>query len=127
MRDHGDLGQATVEFALVLPLVLLVLVAGLQLVIVARDQVLVVNAARVAARVATTNHDLAAITDAARKSSPGLNAERLSIEVEGERAAGRLVSVTARYRQPLHIPFASLAWRDEIDLKSEVAMPVELP
>ena len=53
-------GQATVEFALVLPLILFGLMAILQVGLVVRDQVAVVHAAREAARAASVDRDPAA-------------------------------------------------------------------
>ena len=51
-RAGADRGQSTVEFALVLPLVVMVLLLVVQVGLVVRDQVLVVHAAREAARAA---------------------------------------------------------------------------
>lgn len=123
---RDDRGQATVEFALVLPLLLLVIVGGLQLVLVTRNQVLLVNSARAAARVAATTGDLAAISKSGREASPGLRSERLTFEVSGERVPEKLVTVRAIYRQPVRIPFAESLWREGVTLRVDVAMPVEV-
>jgi hypothetical protein len=45
-----DVGQATVEFALILPMVALVFLLGVDGILLARDQLLVVHAAREGAR-----------------------------------------------------------------------------
>ena len=50
-------GQATVELALLLPVVVVLLLAVLQLGLVARDVVLVAHAAREASRVAAVDDD----------------------------------------------------------------------
>jgi Flp pilus assembly protein TadG len=55
MRRRGEAGQATVEFALALPLLALFLLAAAQVVVVARDQLAVVHAAREAARAAAVS------------------------------------------------------------------------
>ena len=54
-RRRGDGGQASVELALVLPLVVLLLLAVVQLGLLVRDQILVVHAAREAAREAAVD------------------------------------------------------------------------
>ena len=54
-------GTVTVEFFLVLPLVILVLVAGVQLVSLARARIELVGAVREGARVAATSPDLSLI------------------------------------------------------------------
>ena len=59
-RPRGDRGQAMVETALVLPLVVLFLLAVVQVGLVVRAQVLVTHAAREAARAAAVDPDPAA-------------------------------------------------------------------
>ncbi len=54
-RGRGERGQAAVELALALPLLALFLLAGAQLLIVARDQLAVIHAAREAARAAAVS------------------------------------------------------------------------
>ncbi len=93
-------GQATVELAAVLPLlfglVLLVVQAGL----VVRDQVLVVHAAREAARVAAIEGDRAAAFAAAR-SATGLDRDRLAVEV---RWSSNQVTASVRFRSLVVVP-----------------------
>ena len=82
-----DSGQATVELALVLPLVALLLVALVQAAVVARDQLLVTHAAREAVRAAAVDPDPAAATRAARRAGP-LDADRLAVDLSGRGAVG---------------------------------------
>ena len=60
-------GQATVEFALILPLAVFLLLAVLQTALVVRDYVGVVHASREAARAASVDPDPAAPLAAARR------------------------------------------------------------
>lgn len=122
-----DSGQATVEFALVLPLVMLIFAVGIHLVAYSRNQVLVVNSARAAARVAMTTGSADAIYKAGREASPGLAPDRLSFEIEGERRLGGLVRVRAKYRYEVRIPIFDEFWRDKTVISADVAMPVEIP
>ncbi len=62
-----QLGQATVEFALVLPLVVFLMLAVLQTALVVRDEVAVVHAAREAARAASVDRGADAAARAARR------------------------------------------------------------
>ena len=66
---RGDEGQAAVELALVLPLVVALLLAVVQVGLIVRDQVLVVHAAREAAREAAVDPDPAAALRAAASGS----------------------------------------------------------
>jgi Flp pilus assembly protein TadG len=60
-------GQATVEFALLLPLVIFLLLAVLQTALVVRDYVGTVHAAREAARAASVDRRPGAAADAAHR------------------------------------------------------------
>lgn len=126
-RRPSDDGQATVEFALLLPMLMLVLVTGMHLALLARNQVLVVHAARSAARVAASTADLGAIETAGRESVPVLDSARITVAVTGERQWGRPVRVRIRYRQPVQVPGIEQLLPDGVELTAEVAMPIEIP
>jgi Flp pilus assembly protein TadG len=102
-RGRDESGQATVELALVLPLVALVLLALVQAVVVARDQLLVVHAAREAAREAAVNDDPTAATTAAREAGP-LDPAQMSVEIRGRDGPGSTVEAVVSYRPPNHVP-----------------------
>ena len=122
-RTWGDGGQAAVELALVLPLVVLVLLAVVQVGLVVRDQVLVVHAAREAAREAAVEP----APDAARRAAlagSGLRADRLAVDVSGRGGAGTRVRVQVRYRTPTQVPLVGTALGD-VDLEATATMRVE--
>jgi Flp pilus assembly protein TadG len=119
----GERGQATVELALVLPLVALLLLALVQVAVVARDQVLVAHAAREAARAAAVDDDADVARRAAERAGP-LAADRLTVTVSGRDGAGSRVRVVVRYRVPLRLPLIGQAVRD-VELRSEATMRVE--
>jgi len=56
-RGHRDRGQATVELALATPVLCLLLLGVVQLAVVVRDQLAVIEAARVGARAASVAAD----------------------------------------------------------------------
>ncbi|MBA3553134.1 MAG: pilus assembly protein, partial [Actinobacteria bacterium] len=60
----GERGTATVEFALVLPLVLTMALALVQVGLLVKDQLIVVGAARAGAREAAVTSDDASVTQA---------------------------------------------------------------
>ena len=116
-------GQAAVELALVLPLVLVLLLAVVQLGLLARDQVLVVHAAREAAREAAVNP----APDAPRRaalSSSSLAAERLQVATHGRGSAGTRVTVLVSYRSPTAVPVIGVVLSDVV-LKAGATMRVE--
>jgi len=119
----SDEGQAAVELALVLPLVVTILLAVLQVGLVVRDQVLVVHAAREAARAAAVDPRPEAPTEAARASAP-LLAERLSVRSDPRGVPGSRVRVVVRYRAPTVVPLAGAVVGD-VDLEATATMRIE--
>ena len=113
------------ELALLLPVVVLLLLAVLQVGLLARDLVLVTHASREAARAAATDPDPAAARRAAAGSS-GLHAERLSVELHGRGEAGSQVSATVSYRAPTAVPLIGALIGDRT-LRSTATMRVEVP
>ena len=70
----GRAGQSTVEFALVLPLVITVLLLVVQVVVVVRARLLLEQALHEAARVAALDADPRAVQRAAARALPGATA-----------------------------------------------------
>lgn len=121
--DPSLRGQATVELALLLPVVVVMILVVVQVGLVVRDQVLVVHAAREAARVAAVEPDAALARRQAVRSS-GLDQGRLSVEVSGRGAPGSRVRVVTRYRSPTEVPLVGGLVGDA-DLSATVTMRVE--
>ena len=90
-----DLGQATVELALVLPVLVVLAMALVQVGLVARTTVLVQHAAREGARVAAVGGSIREVEDAVIGSS-GLLLTDTDTDVE-RIVEGDLVTVTVRY------------------------------
>ena len=100
--EERQRGQAAVELALVLPLVLLLFLGLAQVGLVVRDDVLVVHAAREAARRAAVDRADGAPRTAALAGS-GLASSRLDVETHRDQAAGT-VTETLHYRSPTGLP-----------------------
>src|SRR3954468_8203161 len=96
-----DGGQAAVELAPVLPLVFVVLLGVVQVLLVGRDQIAVIHAAREGARAAAVAADPVAEGTAAATAAAGLSAGRVSVIVA---AGGEQVTVTVRYAVPTDVP-----------------------
>jgi Flp pilus assembly protein TadG len=123
-RARGrDAGQATVELALVMPLVAGLLLAIIQAGVLARDQLLVTHAAREAVRAAAVDDDPAAARRAAEQAGP-LAADRLDTEVAGRGEVGGRVRVVVRYRAPTRVPLVGTLV-DDVVLDAAATMRVE--
>jgi hypothetical protein len=112
-------GQATVELALVLPLVFTLLALLFQIALVARDEILVTHAARDAAREASVTADVARITAAARQNLPGA---RVTVVRRG--ALGEPVEVAISYVAHTDLPLVGMFLPD-LTLHGRSVMRVE--
>lgn len=124
-RGHReqDQGQATVELVLVLPVVVLALLLVIQVGLIARAQVVVVNAAREGARAAAVDGPGAARPAAVR--SPGIDDGRAAVATSTEPGeTADLIRVTVRYRVPTDVPLAGPLVGDPT-LTAEVVMRAE--
>jgi Flp pilus assembly protein TadG len=100
-------GTAAVEFALVLPLVLVVALALVQTGLLVRDRLLLEAAVRAGARAAAIQEDDTEIRNAALSAAPGLDPSALDLAVRREGARGDPVTVSVRYTGRVRIPFVS--------------------
>ena len=112
-------GQATVEFALVLPLVFFLILAVLQTALVVRDYVATVHAAREAARAASVDRDPGAPRDAAHRVL-----RRAHVEVGPRPAVGAPIRVEVTYTSHTDLPLVGRLFPDP-ELHATVTMRAE--
>ena len=117
-----ETGSATVEFFLVIPMAILVLVAGLQVVSLARARIELVGAARDGARVAATTPDPARAVEAVVAALPPSVRERVRVAVTRPSIAGQPARVVVQLRHMLGAPFPDGAG---VDLVASASMLVE--
>jgi hypothetical protein len=118
-RAASERGQASVELALVLPVLVLFLLGLVQTALVARDQVLLQDAARAAAREASVGADPNRVRDAARRSLAGVE-----VEVHRTGGVGEAVVVVARYHDHTDLPLVGGLFPD-VDLRAQATMRIE--
>jgi Flp pilus assembly protein TadG len=94
-----ELGQSTVEFALVLPFLFLFLLGLVQVAVVARDQLLVVHAARVAAREASVGG-----SDARVRAAVTNVLHDAQISIGSRQEVGTPMKVSVTYRERTKVP-----------------------
>jgi Flp pilus assembly protein TadG len=95
----SERGQSTVEFVLVLPFLFLFLLGLVQVAVIARDQLLVVHAARAASREASVGSSDARVRAAATTVLHGA-----TVAVGPRGAVGASTTVTVRYRERTKVP-----------------------
>jgi Flp pilus assembly protein TadG len=105
LRDES--GQATLEFALVLPLLVTIVTAIVQLGLVLNTYLNLTDAVRAGGRVASVSRSVvnpAATTESAlRRAATGLTPASLSVQVTSTWQAGADVTVTASYPYTISI------------------------
>lgn len=121
-RAVGRAGQSTVEFALVLPLVLTVLLCVLQVVVVVRDRVLLEQALHEAARTAALADRSSAEREAALAAAAALPGARVSL---GPRpGAGGAQRVMVGFRSRTELPIVGAVLPDPL-LRASTVVRVE--
>lgn len=121
-RPAGEGGQASVELALCLPVVAVLLLLVVQAGLVVVDQVAVVQAAREGARRACVDPD----PDAARQAALGgrLVAGRTTVSLDRVAGAPEVARVTVRHRAVTDVPIVGPLLPD-VDLVAVASMAVE--
>jgi hypothetical protein len=120
---RGERGQAAVELALCLPLIAGLALLVVQVGLVVRDQVLVAEGAREAAREMAVSSGRGAARDAVER-SVRLEPDRLEVEVGARGRAGDRVTVTVRYRSPTRVPLVG-ALVGDVRLSDSATMRTE--
>ena len=122
---NRETGQATVELALTLPALALVLGAIVEVSLVAGDQVRLVHAAREAARVAVVDPDLSAVRAVAEKS--GLSDLELKVEPSSAyRVQGEPLNVEASAHPDGRVPLIGILF-EHLELHATATMRIEEP
>ncbi len=123
---RSERGQSTVEFALVLPFILVAFIILAQGVMVLRAQIIVTGAAREGARKAVETGSEALISGAVLRAAGGLDPQRLDIELEcPRRKRGEPVTVKVSYRVPLYFPLSGNLFPSDITVRGSSTMRVE--
>jgi hypothetical protein len=121
----GSDGSAAVELALVLPLVLLMALALVQVGLLAKDSLVLLQAAREGAREAAVTTDQERVRQAALRGGGGLAEERTEIEVQRTGGMGDPVTVRVRYRAAVIVPFIEWLFPEEVVMRSAATMRQE--
>lgn len=119
----GPTGQATVEFALCLPLIVLALALVLQVALLLRTQLLLVEAAREGARAAARDPHVGTARSAAA-AVPGLDPARLEVRIDETAGSDPTVTVHIGYRATTDVPLVGALLPDP-DLTARVSMRIE--
>jgi Flp pilus assembly protein TadG len=123
-RGNGS-GSASVEFALVLPLLLVVGLALLQVGLLAKDQLVLQEAARAGARQAAVSHDEGSVREATLAAAATLDRARIGVSIERAPSSDGPVTVTVTYAAPIAIPLVRWLFPSQVRLSARATMRQE--
>ena len=123
----GERASAAVEFALVLPLVLVMALALVQVGLLVKDQLVLLGSARAGAREAAvdTNDDAVRQLSIDVASAGGLDPSAIEVSISRDGGAGTPVAVTVAYHAPTVVPLVDWLFPDSVDLSGETTMRQE--
>jgi len=124
-RPHPERGSATVEFSLVLPLLLVLTLGMIQVGLLARDRLLVEAAARAGARAAAIQDDPAEVEAAVSAAAPSLDPATTSVSIAREGGRGAPVSVQVSYEDDVRVPLVGWLVGSSIHLSTTATMRQE--
>lgn len=123
----GERGSAAVEFALVLPILLILALALVQVGLLARDQLVLVQAARAGAREAAVSPDPGRVRGAVVDGGPGLAPGALRIGIERGGGRGEPVTVALGYSARTRVPLVDWLFPPAVSLSARATMRQEFP
>jgi Flp pilus assembly protein TadG len=126
-RDRSQSGSAVVEFALVLPLVLVVALSLIQVGLLVRDRLLIEAAARAGARAAAVEPDADGVRAAALAAAPDLDPTLVDVEIARQGTQGDPVTVSIRYDEVVHVPLIGWLFGSSIRLDATATDRQEFP
>ncbi|MGH2540404.1 MAG: TadE/TadG family type IV pilus assembly protein [Actinomycetota bacterium] len=117
VRDRH--GSAAVEFALVLPIVLTVVLALVQVGLLVRDRLLVESAVRSGARIAAVDPGDDAVREAVLRAAPALDPSSVAVSTARAGARGEPVTVTVSYVDRIRVPFVAWLFPDGVTMRAD--------
>jgi len=121
-------GQALVEFAIVIPILLLIVMGILQFGLMLNSYLAIENAAREGARAGIVGSSDAEIKNLVITTSPVLDPEKLTVIItpnETNRVSGDTLTVKVTYNYTLIVPIISSLFNHAVVLNGQTSMRVE--
>jgi Flp pilus assembly protein TadG len=125
---RNEKGQSLVEFAIILPVVMLILMGIIEFGLMINCYLKVENAAREGARTGIVSSANVDIQEAVVRISPNLVPENLTVNVtpaEGYRKSGEALTVEVIYKYEMTVPIISNIFGRTVDLKAQTSMRIE--
>ena len=125
---RNEKGQSLVEFAILLPFLLLLLMGILEFGIMLNSYLTINNAAREGARLGIVAGSNIEIKELITNISPNLDTKNLTVNItpsEGSRKSGSTIAVEVIYNYQVTIPIISNIIHNVVVLKAQTSMRIE--
>lgn len=125
---RNEKGQSLVEFAILLPIILLLLMGILEFGLMLNSYLTINNSAREGARLGIVAGSDPEISELITKISPNLDIEKLIVNItplEGSRQSGDTLTVEVIYNYQVIIPLISNILNNVVVLKAQTSMRIE--
>ncbi|WP_291632501.1 TadE/TadG family type IV pilus assembly protein [Clostridium sp.] len=125
---RNEKGQSLVEFAILLPIILLLLMGILEFGLMLNSYLTINNSAREGARLGIVAGSNIEIEELINNSSPNLDTANLVVNitpVEGSRQSGDTLTVEIIYNYQVIIPIISNILNNVVVLKAQTSMRIE--
>lgn len=128
MMGSKKKGQALVEFAILLPILILIIAGIMEFGIILNSYLTIQNASREGARYGIMGANDSEIIQIVHDVTPNLDINRLSIEItpgDTSRKPGDTITVKVIYDYDLIIPIISNIVGNEVELRAQTSMRIE--
>ena len=127
-RLKNEKGQAMVEFAIILPILLLLVMGITEFGMMMNSYLSVQNATREGARAGIVGWSNEEVSDRIVNTTPSLRAENMTINItpgDGSRNSGETLRVNIEYDYYLTVPIINRMFNEVITLNAETSMRIE--
>lgn len=123
----NEKGQSLVEFAIIIPLILLIVMGIAQFGFMLNSYLRIQNATREGARIGVVGGTNSEIRESILKTSPNLKVENLTIQIHpnDNRRSGQTLTVQIIYNFPLAVPIINNIFGKTVQLNAQTSMRVE--
>ncbi len=121
-------GQALVEFAIILPIILMLVMGILQFGMMLNAYLTIENASREGARAGAIGSTDAQIQQLIISTSPSLEPHDVTVSItpsETDRSSGDTLTVNIAYNYRLIVPIISNLFNNQVELNTQTSMRVE--
>lgn len=121
-------GQALIEFAIILPIIILILMGIMEFGVMLNSYLKIENASREAARAGIVGASDVEIEALVTQVSPSLDSNNLQVTIspaEAYRVSGGTLTVTVTYNYPMITPIISNLFGGTISLNADTSMRIE--